>query len=187
MQQQPLDFEQSKLVSRQIASTDACNEIIRKFDHNLVPVLQKTDPVEALRQGHVLEQTTYRSVLAHNININDVLFLKDNVLSANSHLFKFNLYDDKIDCFFAKYEVGMHYAQLHIDCIAGPLQRKLSFSLMLNDEYVGGNFELLQPPGPASETGKLLVFPSYLPHKVTPVTQGVRYVIFGWVYGPPYV
>ena len=74
-----------------------------------------------------------------------------------------------------------------MDCIAGPLQRKLSFSLMLNDGYVGGNFELLQPPGPTTEVGKLLVFPSYLAHKITPVTQGVRYVIFGWVYGPPYV
>ena len=73
--------------------------------------------------------------------------------------------------------------------------RKLSFSIMLNneDEYEGGDFEI-EDQLPGSETrshkikdlnhGAILVFPSYTPHKVHPVTKGKRYSLVGWVCGP---
>ena len=68
--------------------------------------------------------------------------------------------------------------------------RKISFSLGLNDadEYEGG--ELVLNLGSKSihsyrlSKGEVLIFPSYILHKVTPVTKGFRKVIVGWGVGP---
>ena len=80
----------------------------------------------------------------------------------------------------------------------GPI-RKLSFSLLLNsgDEFSGGelemetrqyrsgknnpftSFKIKSPKVP----GTLIVFPSYVMHRVLPVTKGVRSSLVGWVLG----
>ena len=36
------------------------------------------------------------------------------------------------------------------------------------------------------EKGTIVVFPSFVQHRVTPITKGVRQSIVGWVSGPPY-
>lgn len=70
--------------------------------------------------------------------------------------------------------------------------RKLSFSLHINDpiEYEGGQLELfldctdtVQVP---KSPGGLIFFPSFLPHRVTPITKGIRKVIVGFIGGPPF-
>jgi PKHD-type hydroxylase len=71
-----------------------------------------------------------------------------------------------------------------MDCIGGERQRKLSFSLLLNDNFQGGNFITLTDSTVVCPAGKLLIFPSFMPHKVSVVESGSRYAIFGWVYGP---
>ena len=171
MNRQTSNYEQATAISQQFISVAMCNDLITKFNHELTPIVQKE----------------YRSVLIKNIDIDEILNLKKTVLAANNQIFNFNLHEDNIECFFAKYSDGMHYEQLHLDCIAGPLQRKLSFSLLLNNDFEGGEFELLNPPGITKVTGTVTVFPSYLPHRITRVTCGVRYAIFGWIYGPHYV
>jgi len=68
--------------------------------------------------------------------------------------------------------------------------RKLSVTIQLSDpaEYEGGNFEFeFAPPiDPtlAKKKGTVVVFPSYLRHRVTPVTQGVRKSLVAWFEGP---
>ncbi len=78
------------------------------------------------------------------------------------------------------------------------LLRKISFSLQLNDpsEYDGGDFEIelglpsdtnrIERPNPKRTRGSLVVFPSFLPHRVTPVTRGVRYSLVSWLCGKPW-
>lgn len=179
---QPLVDNQTQAISKLFASDTECKILIEKFNCNLRSIIQNNQqPVESA--AHI----EFRSVLVKDIDINQIALLKETIISANNNIFKFDLHVDKIDCFFAKYSAAMHYAQLHFDCIAGPLQRKLSFSLLLNDDYDGGDFEVLLPPAMEKITGKLIVFPSYLPHRITCVTKGIRYAIFGWVYGPHYV
>lgn len=71
--------------------------------------------------------------------------------------------------------------------------RKLSMSLVLSDpsEYEGGELQLkaindtpitLQTP-----KGRAWFFPSYILHRVTPVTKGVRRSLVLWVGGPAFV
>lgn len=84
----------------------------------------------------------------------------------------------------------------HIDSFAGRgemYDRKLSMTIQLSDsnEYEGGDFEFDDDIVPNNfdkniirEKGRVLIFPSFLPHKVTPVTKGVRKSLVTWMEGP---
>ena len=66
--------------------------------------------------------------------------------------------------------------------------RKLSLTLQLShpSEYEGGDFqfaEVEQLPELAKSQGTVMVFPSYLGHRVTPVTEGVRRSLVAWFWG----
>jgi PKHD-type hydroxylase len=92
----------------------------------------------------------------------------------------------------AKYEGGGHY-DWHTDEAFFQKQkgyhRKVSSVLFLSDPttYTGGDF--LFEGGVGDEkikagVGTIICFPSELRHKVTPVTEGVRYSLASWAIGP---
>lgn len=67
--------------------------------------------------------------------------------------------------------------------------RKLSMVLQLSDpsEYEGGDLEImtgLQPIPVRKQKGIIHAFPSYILHRVTPVTKGIRRTLVVWVSGP---
>ncbi len=67
--------------------------------------------------------------------------------------------------------------------------RKLSMSVQLSDadEYEGGELEFMDSSEPApKDIGSLIVFPSYMQHRVKPVTSGVRRSLVAWVSGPAF-
>ena len=79
----------------------------------------------------------------------------------------------------------------HIDRNMGIATRKLSLSLQLSapEDYEGGDLELWfggEPVKANRERGMITFFPSYVMHRVTPVTKGVRYSLVCWVSGPPF-
>lgn len=61
--------------------------------------------------------------------------------------------------------------------------RKLSTSLLVKKADVGGNF-LLEKMYIPTKVGQALSFPSFFNHEVTPVEEGQRISIVGWVDGP---
>jgi PKHD-type hydroxylase len=65
-------------------------------------------------------------------------------------------------------------------------QRKISASLILNDEseYDGGDLFILDETVKVRKQGTIIVFPSFMAHRVTPVTRGVRYSAVCWMLGP---
>ena len=70
-----------------------------------------------------------------------------------------------------------------------PAPRKLSFSLQLSaeNEYTGGDLEFMDIEDPlvaSKGKGLLVAFPSYKPHRVTPITSGVRRVLVAFAVGP---
>lgn len=70
-----------------------------------------------------------------------------------------------------------------------PFDRKLSVVVQLSDpeDYEGGAFEFfcVQQPGASfAPRGSMLIFPSFLQHRVLPVTWGVRRSLVTWVEGP---
>jgi PKHD-type hydroxylase len=70
--------------------------------------------------------------------------------------------------------------------------RKMSVSLMLNQEgidFEGGSFEVNGGSEHKAEKvhlrkGQLVMFPSFLIHRVTPVTKGIRKSLVIWILGP---
>ena len=69
--------------------------------------------------------------------------------------------------------------------------RKLSMSIVLNSNFEGGDFEMrgldVGDKVPRLEEGSIIVFPSFLEHRVAPVTKGIRYSLVAWFVGPPFV
>ncbi len=65
--------------------------------------------------------------------------------------------------------------------------RKLSLTLQLSDseDYEGGDLEFIgiHAKKPARALGTVLIFPSFLAHRVTEVTRGVRMSVVAWAYG----
>jgi len=112
-------------------------------------------------------------------------------------------YDAIEDLQFTTYGPEQHY-NWHADQRSVPytdadkyLQgkiRKISFSVLLNHDYEGGEFEFeLGLPHEENrtelcqvKTGEAIVFPSFTYHRVRPVTKGKRYSLVGWICGKPY-
>lgn len=107
------------------------------------------------------------------------------------------------DIQYTEYEVGQYY-DWHIDTNEDDLAkvRKISFVLLLGDEFEGGELQLetrIPKSKPVSEKygdapryetvplknpGDIVFFHSDIPHRVTPVTSGTRRTLVGWVAGP---
>tara|TARA_R110002020_G_scaffold17190_4_gene60626 strand:+ start:131 stop:718 length:588 start_codon:yes stop_codon:yes gene_type:complete len=125
-------------------------------------------------------------------------FFKQNCRAVNKEAdWYFNI--DRIESIqILKYQPGSFY-NTHID-LRKPKkgkgfhqkQRKISCILLLNnpDEYIGGDLILFpfdsKLPVNLSETltkGDLLVFPSFIPHKIEEVVSGYRYSATAWIEG----
>tara|TARA_B100000424_G_scaffold247230_1_gene219468 strand:- start:1 stop:567 length:567 start_codon:yes stop_codon:yes gene_type:complete len=70
--------------------------------------------------------------------------------------------------------------------------RKISVTCLLTDpsEFEGGNFQILTSDTPYDvklEKGDIIMFPSYLLHRVSPVTKGVRHSLVAWANGRAFV
>jgi len=119
-------------------------------------------------------------------------------------------WDFSEQCQFTKYELNQYYGW-HCDSFYEPYAndhnnlnfrgkiRKLSMTVCLSDEkdYKGGEFEF-QPrseddPNPSIECkevrqkGSIVVFPSFVWHRVKPVTEGTRYSLVMWSLGRPFI
>lgn len=91
----------------------------------------------------------------------------------------------------ARYGEG-DFFDWHLDFGAGEIShRKLSISVQLSDpeEYEGGDLQFMinknYHNAPRTK-GTVVVFPSFIMHRVTPITKGVRQSIVAWLAGPPY-
>lgn len=101
-------------------------------------------------------------------------------LSAMSEPLQLTHYSDK--------DKG-HYDWHEDSALGGVLStRKLSCVILLNDNFEGGDFELVHSGAvPELKKGTMVVFPSFILHRVTPVTRGERWSLVSWVSGPPFV
>ena len=111
------------------------------------------------------------------------------IFFVNEESYNYDLNETNLQLHILRYDLGGHY-KAHIDIGADRtaktiFNRKLSFSLYLNDSYEGGNLRFFGLDGMFKNlgVGDILIFPSYLVHMVEPVTSGVRWVLVGWILG----
>lgn len=79
----------------------------------------------------------------------------------------------------------------HLDCTQRETStRKLVATLHLSrpTRYRGGELEFcaMARPMPPPAQGEAIVFPAFLPHRVTPVRRGRRHVLVAWAHGPAF-
>jgi PKHD-type hydroxylase len=140
-----------------------------------------------------------QSVQNEDIRVTDVAFapshspigciLKTHMQEVNKYQWNYDVHHIE-DIQIAHYKVGGHY-DWHPD-ITYPdknnIQRKLTGVLMLSDEndYEGGLLEIKDINLPKLKQGTLIVFPSFMKHRVTPVTKGNRFTAVAWAVGPSF-
>ena len=115
----------------------------------------------------------------------------DVAVNLNAQYFGFDLFGMSEGFQFTKYEAGGNFYGPHIDKMHKSLVRKLSITIQLSDpnDYKGGDLKLHysnQPIIAPKSQGKLIAFPSYVLHEVTPVTKGTRYSLVCWITGKPF-
>ena len=91
----------------------------------------------------------------------------------------------------ARYDTG-DFFDWHMDFHSGEIShRKLSVTVQLSDpeDYEGGDLQFMinnRIESAPRKKGTIVVFPSFMVHRVTPIESGTRYSIVGWLSGPPY-
>lgn len=110
------------------------------------------------------------------------------LLKGANQIYRFDVEGIK-EMQIAKYdESEQGFFDWHMDISTGFLSRKISLSVPLNspDEYEGGDLEFNEgiPRTLPQKEGCVVSFPSFVLHRVTPVTKGCRYSLVGWVHGP---
>jgi PKHD-type hydroxylase len=112
--------------------------------------------------------------------------------NLNGQFYRFDLWGFCEDLQFTVYEdtySGCY--DFHRDLINDSSPRKLSIVVQLTDpsEYEGGDLQVYTSGEPSSvdkALGKVVAFPSFVMHRVTPVTKGVRRSLVVWVAGPAF-
>lgn len=130
-----------------------------------------------------------RQKLRGDVQAFPFLDIRDVTKLANTKIYDFNLLgiiDQDYPQIF-KYSEGDFY-NWHIDLNPIAPSRKLTFIINLSDNnsYEGGNIEFLNTDTTnvdLSEKGSCLVFPSFTPYRISPVTKGIKYIIIGHVHG----
>ena len=135
-------------------------------------------------------------IYAHR-EINTIL--NDYVNAVNSSLFGFDVSFGFNSLQYTEYNgdgPSPQFYDWHMDCLFdnAVLDRKLSAVVQLSspDDYEGGLFEMEGCARPSFNVepflprGSLLIFPSYLKHRVLPVTKGLRKSLVTWYNGPKF-
>ena len=163
-----------------LLNEEDCSQLIEQFAHIVYPA--------SIRTG--LDKS-YRSTKSCAIKESECPELYSKIesycLDRNNEFWNFELEgQDPIQ--FLLYEVGDHY-KWHLDIGKGKHSlRKLSIVIPLSsgESYEGGGL-LVKIGGKEISVplkqGCPIVFPSYILHKVTPVTKGKRFMLVGWMKG----
>ena len=112
-------------------------------------------------------------------------------MQTNAEKYGFDLQGFYQELQLTRYSEG-NFFNWHLDFGAGEISaRKLSITVQLSDpdEYEGGDLQFMindKTVNAPRTQGTVIVFPSFIMHRVTPVTKGTRQSIVGWVSGHPY-
>ncbi|NHN27512.1 2OG-Fe(II) oxygenase [Flavobacterium jejuense] len=112
-------------------------------------------------------------------------------IASNNERYWFDLLGFHQELQLTRYSEG-DFFDWHLDFGAGEISaRKLSMTIQLSDEdsYEGGDLQFMinnRIENAPRKKGTIIIFPSFIMHRVTPITKGTRQSIVGWVSGPPY-
>lgn len=147
--------------------------------------------------GQGINEEIRKSTITFFPKVEEYRFLYNKLLQDVIAINRDNFGFDNI-CLFENSQYGEYYGDgghytWHPDSeINGKnngIVRKISMSVLLNDtkEFDGGDLELLTEGRKVGlQKGDAVFFASFLMHRVTPVTRGVRKSLVQWFAGPPF-
>jgi len=171
-----------------IFTTKLCKEII-----DLSSTLKKEQGT--IWNKKVREQKRRRQSTISWIDFNKMQPMYDDLIylvqKINRNNFGFSNIQITEKAQVSEYSKGQFYewhTDTTIDMDAEPPVRKLSMTLLLNDpnEFEGGNLEIAEQKMSHMKQGHAAIFASFLQHRVTPVTKGVRKSLVVWFNGEPF-
>jgi PKHD-type hydroxylase len=172
---------------------EVCDRLILENRHNL-EVAKTVGP-----QGEDMVVDRRRSKLNFDVTTEAKEMCLHYTWAANKHVFGFNLFPNEnyrnFNAQFTEYnaEEKGHF-DWHMDTYihgSSRSNRKLTLICSLSDpkDYEGGGLDIGYgdvPPLRLSK-GSIVVFPSYMLHRIRPVTVGRRNSFVSWVEGPEWV
>lgn len=150
--------------------------------------------------GQVSVDESIRKTKVAWIDLNDETnFIYDNLgyiaRQLNGQFFNYDIWGFQEHLQYTVYgEEESHYTW-HMDRgmskQTGSAPRKLSLVLQLSDpsEYEGGDLQIFTQADPITiekKKGLVVAFPSFIMHRVTPVTKGIRKTLVVWLTGPSF-
>jgi hypothetical protein len=107
-------------------------------------------------------------------------------LRVNHQIWQYNITHSN-QSEFLMYDIHGKY-ETHVDTFhqRSNETRKLTVLAFLNDDFEGGRFYIQNSHErlyPQQTPGTVIIFPSFMPHGVEPVTKGIRYSIVTWMVG----
>ena len=166
-----------------ILTDAACDSLIKLYSNNEIPkeapYIGNSATIDlSIRNVKRLELPTYKDIGGRLAAVG---------FSANYNHWKFNITHAN-QAEFLMYEESGRYKP-HIDTFINPKAndcRKLTVLAILNDDFEGGKFFILnghEKIYPPQKKGTVIVFPSFLLHGVEDVTKGKRYTVVTWLVG----
>ena len=149
--------------------------------HNATVGGQITDPSIRRSQVHWLDRDeyswAYRKVWQAIQQVN-----------AKSYGFDITKFEGRMQV-TRYHEVDQGHYTWHMDGGKKTAGRKISLSVQLSasSDYEGGDigfFYTNKERFASRDRGAIVTFPSWVMHRVTPVTKGVRYSLIAWIVGP---
>ena len=168
-----LSNEKCSLISQKMREHSNSNIVERAASHT-----PKRSNVLMTEWRHVKEELSEIEDLIQQVNQN--VFAFDIYNFCNSDIINLNHYDSK-----DKGEYSWH--------CDGTMNELFDFKLTVvlnisNQPYTGGHLEIFDQRPMRMESmdnpGSVIMFPSYLQHRVTPVTSGQRTSLSMWIKGP---
>lgn len=122
-----------------------------------------------------------------------VVFKIKEIFIQENKIYNYDLDYSTINVQLTRYRVNEFYEWHSDDDVLNTYKkynniRKLSISIPLNiGEFEGGDMEVIIKNKRKKinfEPGNALVFPSFIEHRVLPVTKNTRYSLVAWISGP---
>jgi hypothetical protein len=177
---------------KKLIPSNVCEKIIKYYDNNFddagtvddKKIVTVDKDVRNCTQRPLTNPCTFGEKIVLNYIYSNFFTVMD--LYRKKHPYSMTTKISQLD--ILKYEANEHKAgyKYHVDYGASSMQRALSVSIALNNNFQGGEFKIklgneeYQYP---QNVGDCLVFPSnfMFPHQVNQVTKGTRFALIGWV------
>ena len=154
------------------------------------------ETIKATLSGDELYNDNIRKssvMFINNSEANDWLYSKlaGLAINCNNERYWFDILGFHHELQLTRYSEG-DFFDWHLDFGPGESSaRKLSVTMQLSDpdDYEGGDLQFMvnqKIVNAPREKGTIIIFPSFVNHRVTPITRGVRESIVGWISGPPF-